>query len=115
MRAPSGWRMPKRKPPPILPELPRANSAATPPGRWEVVRGPPSEPRRRKGPVPGTVDRYSGSDRKLYPKIKRLIKKKHMSATAAARHLVDQGMVTGIGSPESRVRRLANRYLAYTR
>jgi hypothetical protein len=85
-----------------------ANSAAATPGPWTPVL----PLRRRKGPAPGTVDRYGASDRALYPKLKRLMRKQSMSATAAARQLADDGKVAGVGSPESRARRLATRYLA---
>lgn len=102
--------MPKRK---IL-GLPKTNSAAAPPV-WQVVAAP-SPPRRRKGPAPGTVDRYGASDRALYPELKRLIEKECMSPTAAARQLASDGKVAGVNtSVDSKARRLANRYLADTR
>jgi hypothetical protein len=90
-----------------LPRLGQAIGFATPPGKWSVV-GPP---RRRKGPAPGTVDRYGPSDRKLYPELERIMRERQKSATAAARQLVEDGYVTGVGAPESRARRLAKRYL----
>jgi hypothetical protein len=95
----------------IVRGLPPALSAATPLGPLNVVQCPPSKPRRRKGPVPGTVDRYSESDRALYPELKRLIKKERLSATAAALQLANDNRVAGIGSVQSRARRLAGRYL----
>jgi hypothetical protein len=66
---------------------------------------------RRKGPVPGTVDRYGASDRKLYPELEQLAEKCG-SVTAAARELAEQGKVAGTGTStkESRARRLAGRY-----
>jgi hypothetical protein len=101
--------MAKRKGKQTVLGLPRASSAATPPGQWLVV-GPQ---RRRKGPEPGTVDRYSELDRKLYPELEQLAKKCG-SVTAAARQLAEQGKVAGTGTSteESRARRLAKRYLA---
>jgi hypothetical protein len=92
------------------------NSAATPPSPWTVVewsvRDATEAPRYRKGPKPGTVDRYGQSDRALYEDMRRLMRDKHMSATAAARHLADKGKIEGVGTPDSRARRLAKRYVA---
>jgi hypothetical protein len=87
--------------------LPRATSAATPPSMWWVV-----PPRRRKGPAPGTVDRYRDVDRKLYPELERIMREEHKSLTAAARQLAEAGQVAGTGTStkESRARRLAKRY-----
>jgi len=73
---------------------------------WRVVQWKS----RRKGPVPGTVDRYGASDRKLYPELEQLVEKCG-SATAAARQLADEGKVEGTGTTENRARRLAGRYL----
>jgi hypothetical protein len=89
--------------------LPPANSAATALGPWSPV--PP--PRKRKGPAPGTVDRYGTSDRALYPRLERLMRRQKMSVTAAARQLADDGKVAGVGTPESRARRLARSYIAH--
>jgi hypothetical protein len=93
--------------------LPPTNSAATPPGPWTVVL-PPGKPRRRKGPQPGTVDRYGKSDRALYGDMRRLMGDGRMSATGAARHLAEKGKIEGGGAPESLARRLARRYRAET-
>jgi len=69
-------------------------------------------PRRRKGPAPGTVDRYGASDRKLYPELERIMREEHKSATAAARQLAEAGQVEGTSiNKESRARRLTKRYL----
>ena len=107
--------MPKRKRTEILHGLPPARSGATPPGPLNVVQCLPSMPPRRKGPAPGSVDRYSESDRALYPDLKRLMQKQKLSTTAAARQLANDNKVAGIGSLESRARRLARRYLADSR
>jgi hypothetical protein len=64
---------------------------------------------RQRGPKRDSVG-YSPSDQKLYPEIERLIPK-HGSARAAALILVDEGKVAGRGSPESKAKRLAGRYL----
>ena len=115
--------MAKRKRKQTVPDLPRANSAATPLGPWSVVTWSAVEPqpqtvaelqpppRRRKGPAPGTVNRYEMSDRELYPELERLAKKCG-SVTAAARQLADEEKIAGTGTStkESRARRLASRY-----
>ena len=65
---------------------------------------------RRRGPQPGTVDRYGAADRELYPDLKRLMSEQQMSRTAAARQLAGDGKVAGNGTKESQARRLAKRY-----
>jgi hypothetical protein len=121
--------MAKRKRKQILPGLPRANSAATPPGPWSVVTWSAVEPhsqlsavepqtvaelqppRRRKGPAPGTVNRYEVSDRKLYPELEqRAAPEKCGSITAAAIQMAQERKVAGTGTPNSMARRLARRY-----
>lgn len=87
--------------------LPQANSAATPPGFISVVRSS-----RRKGPMPGKVDRYSEADRALYGQLEQVMKDEHLSASAAARRLADDAKVAGTGTPLSRARRLTKRFLA---
>jgi hypothetical protein len=102
--------------------LPRANSAATPPGPWSVLKWSAVEPqprteaesqppRRRKGPVPGTVSRYLEADRKLYPELEQLGKKLG-SISAAAEHLADKGKVASAGNTltKSLAQRLRKRY-----
>jgi len=107
--------MKKRTPPknaknegPVRNLLPEAQSAATPPDRWTVV----SWPRKRRGPAPGAVDRYSKSDRACYPELKWLIREHKMSVEGAARKLLETRVIAGAGTPESRARRLAKRYRA---
>jgi hypothetical protein len=91
--------------------LPLTNSPATPPGPWVVVewsaRDAAEAPRRRKGPKPGTVDRYGHSDRTLYEDMRRLMSEGYISATAAARYLAENGKIEGSGTSESLARRLA--------
>lgn len=94
-----------------IPGLGRTNSAAPSPGPLKVVWAP-EPPRPRKGPAPGTLDRYGASDRALYAELKQLMRDEHISATAAARQLAENNKVAGVGSPESIARRLAKRYLA---
>jgi hypothetical protein len=103
--------------------LPRANSAATPPGPWEVVKWLALEPqpqtaaeaqpppRRRKGPVPGKVSRYLEADRRLYPEVEqRAVPERCGSITAAAIQLAEEDKVAGTGTSLSKGRRLAGHY-----
>jgi hypothetical protein len=66
--------------------------------------------RRRKGPAPGTVDRFGKSDRMLFPEIERIRRKDHKSVYAAALDLARAGKVLGSGTGESRAKRLAKRF-----
>jgi len=93
------------------------------PVSFEAIRGgpavvistttPTSSPatrRTRKGPVPGTVDRYRNADRALYPEMKRLIGQV-MSCRAAAHVLAEANKVSGSNSTvETKARRLSGRY-----
>lgn len=65
---------------------------------------------RRRGPKPGTVDRYGDSDRALYPELEQLIRDEHLSRTAAAMKLAAADRIGGAGSEENRARRLARRF-----
>jgi hypothetical protein len=68
-----------------------------------------------KGPKAGTVSRYAISDQALFSRITRLIHDgKAASPTEAARLLVEDGLVAGAGTEDSRARRLAKAYLAAT-
>jgi hypothetical protein len=94
---------------------PQSVSVEFPPGGPAVVSSSPApissvEPVRgiRKGPVPGTIDRYGAADRALFPEMKRLIGQ-GMSPTGAARELAEAGKVRG-NSTDSETRRLAKRY-----
>jgi hypothetical protein len=64
--------------------------------------------RGRRGPEPGTTDRFGDADRALFPAITRLMKRKNISPGEAARLLIDK--IDGRGSESSRARRLAGRY-----
>lgn len=97
-------------------------------GRWYVLRSdldkaveppPPAEQkqpaperaatrRRRRGPRPGTIDRFAQADRALFSKMTRLIKRRHITDTEAARILSDK--IEGRGVGDSKIRRLAKRY-----
>jgi hypothetical protein len=80
---------------------------------------PPGEPkqpvsektairRRRRGPRPGTIDRFAQADRALFSEMTALIKQQHITPTEAARMLSDK--IEGRGVGDSKVRRLAERY-----
>ena len=83
------------------------------------VEAPAEEARRRRGPQPGTVDRYGDADHALFPEMERLIAlPQYGSAYAAALHLASEGKVEGAGTEASRARRLLAAYkkkLAETR
>jgi hypothetical protein len=77
-------------------------------GRPEAEILPPG--RRRPGPRPGAIDRFGEADRALFPEMTALMTTEHLSRLQAARQLANAGKVSGIGTPESRARRLADRY-----
>jgi hypothetical protein len=70
-------------------------------------QNPRMAPPSRKGPAPGTVDRFGEADRRLFPEIRRIMRKKHKSLHAAALELAEAGKVEGSGTPHSRAKRLA--------
>ena len=66
---------------------------------------------RRRGPKPGTIDRYGKSDEALYPEIDRLMKDCQMTLTGATRKLASEGRIEGPNSkPDSLAKRLRDRY-----
>jgi hypothetical protein len=73
------------------------------------VRAAVSRPRRR-GPKPGTLDRYGAADRALFNEIKRIMRVDRVSVSAAATRLADAGKIAGVGTSVSRAKRLAERY-----
>ena len=71
--------------------------------------------RTRRGPRPGTLDRYAKSDRALYADFEALIGptdpvKQKMSRTAASQKLAEDGKIRGSGTIESRAKRFRERY-----
>ena len=90
---------------------------STEPSRVEPVPPPepvPSEPvaarkrARRRGPKPGTIDRYGKDDRALFKQMSALIKNENFTPREAARRLCDK--IKGRGTSDSRIRRLTKRY-----
>jgi hypothetical protein len=71
--------------------------------------------RPRRGPKTGAVSRYAEADRALFDEMHRIIRADKVSATEAARQLVGADKVDGIGTDDSKARRLAAAYLAKTR
>jgi hypothetical protein len=65
----------------------------------------------KPGPAKGELKRFDEDDRALFPEVQRLMDG-GKSLTAATQQLADEDLVTGIGTPESRAKRLAR---AYTR
>jgi hypothetical protein len=80
----------------------RSNAASAAP--------PAAGGRRKRGPAPGTLDRYGKADRALFPELRRIMRDEQVSVAAAATRLAEQGKVTGVGAPSSRAKRLAARY-----
>jgi hypothetical protein len=66
--------------------------------------------RRKRGPVPGMIDRYGAADRALYGDLERIVQHDKLSVAAAAARLADEGKIAGIGNARSRATRLAERY-----
>jgi hypothetical protein len=66
--------------------------------------------RGRRGPEPGTLDRFRDVDRALYRDIERIIRKDRKSVSAAALELAEAGKVKGPGTATSRAKRLATRF-----
>jgi len=62
-----------------------------------------------KGPAAGSVRRFDKKDRALFPKITKLMQK-GMTLTAATQKLANQGKVAGVGTPQSRAKRLTGLY-----
>jgi len=79
-----------------------------PPGVRRLGLGPPAP--KRRGPAPGKLDRYGGSDRALFDEIERQMRDRMISSTAAAKILADQEGVAGVDTANSRAKRLAERY-----
>jgi hypothetical protein len=64
----------------------------------------------RRGPVPGSVDRFGDSDRALFPELDHILRERRMSVHAAALELASKGRIDGVGSETSRAKRLAGLY-----
>jgi hypothetical protein len=66
--------------------------------------------RGRRGPAPGTLDRFREVDRALYREIERIVREDRKSVSAAALELAEAGRVKGPGTAASRAKRLATRF-----
>jgi hypothetical protein len=77
------------------------------PPQVESEAPPPS---RRRGPKPGTIDRFGEDDRALFSDITNLKTSKNLTAQEAAKELGDSGRIRRRGSLDSAVLRLARRY-----
>jgi hypothetical protein len=85
---------------------------------WPNVFDPPesvearaavSRPRRR-GPKPGTLDRFGEADRALFPELEAMVRDARVSVTEAATRLAEANRIVGTGTPSSRAKRLAELY-----
>ncbi len=66
--------------------------------------------KRRRGPEPGSVDRFGESDEALFPEIDRIRRESRKSIHAATLELASAGRIEGTGTEASRAKRLASRY-----
>jgi hypothetical protein len=87
----------------------RGSHDAEPASANVVAASPAATARRKRGPAPGTLDRYGPADRALYGDLERIVREDRVSITEAATRLADAG-IAGIGTPASRAKRLAERY-----
>jgi hypothetical protein len=87
-----------------------AEKASTPPQTVEPPAGSGDKPKRR-GPEKGS-SRYGAADRKLFPDLEKLVDEDGLSPTAAAKKLAEANRVKGSGTPMSRAKRLAGRYIS---
>jgi hypothetical protein len=62
------------------------------------------------GPERGKLRRYEAADRELFPELEQIMAKKQKSRSAAALDLAQTGRIAGVGTPESRAKRLAALY-----
>jgi hypothetical protein len=65
---------------------------------------------KRRGPKPGTIDRFGEADRALFSDLTNLKEAKNLTAQEAAKELGNLGKVKKRGSLDSAVLRLARRY-----
>ena len=80
--------------------------------RWPSQSADFHEPRTRvgrRGPAPGTVDRYGESDRGLLSEVKRIMRG-GKTVHAATLELAEAGKIEGTGTSGSRAKRLAERF-----
>jgi hypothetical protein len=70
----------------------------------------PAFQRSRRGPAPGTLDRYGAADRALFDEIERIMRDDKVSITEATNRLATDGKIAGTGVPASGAKRLAARY-----
>src|SRR5262249_15241158 len=74
---------------------------------WPSVFDPPESGevrlavsrRRRRGPKPGTLDRYGAADPRLFNEIERIVTDDKVSVAAAATRLAEEGKVAGLALP----------------
>jgi hypothetical protein len=90
------------------PAAPPAAAAITGPAPVVSETAAAKKPRKRPGPLPGTIDRFGAADRALFPEMTELIENKNITPGEAARLLADK--ISGRGDVESRIRRVAERY-----
>ena len=87
----------------------QARKAVVPPVIAEGVgRGASDAARKgRFGPEPGTLRRYDAADRELFTELERIMADEQKSRSAAAHDLALANRISGVGSAQSRAKRLA--------
>jgi hypothetical protein len=95
-------------PPTTQPSVTQVRNTVTLPVIVHPVSAPPRK--GRYGPEPGTLRRYAADDRRLFPELKSIMNKERKSLSAAALDLAQAGRIAGIGTPQSRAKRLAALY-----
>ncbi len=85
-----------------LPAWLKSTDSEMPPRPTKIVTA-----RKKRGPKPGTLRRFVGSDRALFPALEQIMIRDHKSRSAAAQSLAEAGKVAGMGIAKSRAARLA--------
>jgi len=98
----------------VLPALTAVPAVAAPVEPTKGAPPPLQQPKKksRRGPKPGTIDRFAKSDRAFYPEIARRTEDDGLSRSAVCYELAQQGKLLGLGgsTEKSRARRLYDRY-----
>ncbi len=89
------------------PKGPTPPTTTRQPVNQAVNHGKSYAAQKRRGPEPGTLRRYEAADRELFTELEQIMADQQKSRSAAALDLAQAGRIAGVGSPESRAKRLA--------
>jgi hypothetical protein len=92
------------KPPATGQPVTQASKAGAPPVGHVASDAAPKGP---FGPEPGKLKRYEAADRALFPELERIMADEQKSRSAAAHDLALANRISGVGSAQSRAKRLA--------